>query len=293
MTANASTRPASLPPDFAAAADEAWARMSAATGFLSEDEGRFLALAAAATPARGVILEIGSFKGRSTVGLASIARRYHQLPVVAVDPHTSPSETDPDLYDGQTTTFDDFTRTIEQAGLAPHVEVHRAFSQDLAPTWTRPIRLLWIDGDHTYAGAKADLDMFLPHLVPGGVVAFHDALHNYDGPLRVFVDDVLASDDFGMAGFCDSIAWAQYLPGHGGTPAHRQRRRRLARTAAPLAALFDERAPKLTGMRKQRYRLWRALTPHGAVDPVEWSTAISAGAATSATGGRAAARSGP
>jgi predicted O-methyltransferase YrrM len=269
------TYPATLPSDFAAAADEAWAQMAAATGFLSEDEGRFLALAAAATPGDGVVLEIGSFKGKSTVGLASIARRYDQPAVVAVDPHTSPSETDPDLQ-GQTSSFDDFMGTIEGAHLASHVEVHRAFSRDLAPGWTRPIRLLWIDGDHTYGGAKADLDMFLPHLVDGGVVAFHDALHNYDGPLRVFLDDVLGSDDFGMAGFCGSIAWAQYLPGRGATLAYRRRRRRLARTTAPLVALFDERLPRLTGMRKQRYRFWRMLTPHGAVDPASWAAATAA-----------------
>ena len=71
--------------------------MRAAAGFLTEREGRFLALAAAATPASGAILEIGSFKGKSTVGLAAIARRYQLDPVVTVDPHTAPSETDPDL----------------------------------------------------------------------------------------------------------------------------------------------------------------------------------------------------
>jgi len=42
-----------------------------------------------------VILEIGSFKGKSTVGLASVAMRYGLGPVITVDPHSGPSVTDP------------------------------------------------------------------------------------------------------------------------------------------------------------------------------------------------------
>src|SRR5712692_6012999 len=96
-----------LPPDFGAASDEAWARVRAAPGFLTEREARFLALVAAATTTRGVILEIGSFKGKSTVGLASVAARYGLGKVVAVDPFTAPSPTDPHLQ-GQSSSYEDF-----------------------------------------------------------------------------------------------------------------------------------------------------------------------------------------
>lgn len=39
----------------------------------------------------------------------------------------------------------------------------------------RPVDLLFIDGDHTYAGCKADIDAWLPHMAPGALVAFHDS----------------------------------------------------------------------------------------------------------------------
>ena len=65
--------------------------MRGAPGFLTEREARFLALVAACAPAQGVILEIGSFKGKSTVGLASVAMRYGLGPVITVDPHSGPS----------------------------------------------------------------------------------------------------------------------------------------------------------------------------------------------------------
>src|SRR5207237_6088831 len=116
-----------VPPGLAAAIDEAWARVRGAPGFLTEREARFLALVAACAPAQGVILEIGSFKGKSTVGLASVAMRYRLGKVVAVDPHTAPSSTDPGLG-GQASSFDDFRHTLTRAGLTDHVEVHRKFS---------------------------------------------------------------------------------------------------------------------------------------------------------------------
>src|SRR3989440_11146502 len=120
-----------LPPDFPAAADEAWDRVRVAPGFLTEREARFLALAAACTPGRGVILEIGSFKGKSTVGLASIAARYQLGQVVAVDPHTAPSSTDPGLG-SPTASVEEFRPTLAPAGLTDHVGVHRAVSRRLA-----------------------------------------------------------------------------------------------------------------------------------------------------------------
>lgn len=72
----AARRPYTIPDDFPAVSDEAWMKMNAAPGFLTEREGRFLALAVACGPESGAILEIGSFKGKSTVGIATVARHY-------------------------------------------------------------------------------------------------------------------------------------------------------------------------------------------------------------------------
>jgi len=258
-----------LPPDFAAACDEAWQRMRAAPGLLTEREARFLALAAAAAPGRGTILEIGSFKGKSTVGLASIAARYQLGAVVAVDPFTAPASTDPSLG-GRASSYDEFRETLARAGLTEHVEVHRGLSRDLANGWDRPIRILWIDGDHTYAGAKQDFDLFAPHLVDGGVVLLHDVLHSFAGPIRVFVEQVLRSPRFGPAGFCGSIGWAQYRPHESSAPRFRRARLAQARRAARLIPLAA-RGRELRGFGKLCYQLLRATVPHGDVDPSAWA----------------------
>jgi hypothetical protein len=217
-----------------------------------------------------VILEIGSYKGKSTVGLASIAQRYGLGPVVAVDPHSAPAVTDFG-HGSHTSSWDDFRASLRAAGVEASVEPHRAFSRDLAPQWNRPIRFLWIDGDHTYRGAYQDISLFQKHLVPGGIVAFHDVLHSFEGPVRVFVEEVLDSDQFGPAGVCGSIGWAQYRPADGA--AWRPARHALARRVRRLIP-FVRDGKSLSGLRKLRWKLWRGLVPHAAVDPAAWVRAI-------------------
>lgn len=41
-------------------------------------------------------------------------------------------------------------------------------------TEKREINVLFIDGDHTYEGCKADIDAWYPHMARDGVMLFHD-----------------------------------------------------------------------------------------------------------------------
>jgi len=244
--------------------------MRQADGYLSEREARCIMIAAALAPAEGRNLEIGSFKGRSTIGIAHVCRHYGLGNVVAVDPHTAPSATDPDLK-GKSTTLGDFRANLTRAGLAEHVDPRVMFSGDLALKWSDPIRFLWIDGDHTYSGAKADVELFKPYLVPGAVLLMHDVLGTHYGSLRVFIEEVLGSDDFGPSGYSGSIGWAQYRPLDGDGAKYRVRRRLLsipARQILPVA-----KSPRgLVGWNKLRYKIWRPLAPHGPMNPKRfWS----------------------
>jgi len=49
---------------------------------------------------------------------------------------------------------------------------------------------------------------FRPHLASGAIVALHDVLHTFEGPVRVFAEALLDSDEFGPAGLCGSSAGA-------------------------------------------------------------------------------------
>ncbi len=246
--------------------DAGWDRVRATAGYLTEREARFLMTAAALAPASGGVVEIGSFKGRSTVGLAYVVRECGRGGVAALDPHTAPASTDPDL-DGRPGSYDDFIANLDRAGVRDVVEIHRAYSHDVARSWSRPIRLLWIDGDHTYEGALADFRLFRAHLAPGAIVAMHDVLGTFEGSLRVFADEVLGSDDFGPVGLCGSIGWGQYRPGRAGSLWHRGRRALLSipiRRLIPIA----RRGRRIRGVKdKYAYKLWRALAPHGGIPP--------------------------
>lgn len=64
----------------------------------------------------------------------------------------------------------------------PKVEGTKFFqgdSKDIAKQWLHPhgmhkISVLFIDGDHTYKGCKADIDSWYPHMKKGGVMLLHD-----------------------------------------------------------------------------------------------------------------------
>ena len=261
-----------VPADLDTVIDDAWKYTEKVPGYLGEEEARFLGLLAACVPAKGAILEIGSFTGRSTVMLGKVAAHYGFGPVVAIDPHNSPillgHKGNPD-----TSSYEVFLDSIRSAGLSEHVQARVAYSTDEAASWNQPIRLLWIDGDHSYAGTKGDLDGFLPHLAPSGVVAFHDALNAFPGPIRVFVEEILRSDQFGPAGFVHSVAWAQFRPQDG--HAFREQRSLLVKRASRLIP-FVETGKELRGIAKRCYRLNRFLVPHSAMRPRDWVLLVDA-----------------
>lgn len=261
-----------LPDGFREFADELIREAESVEGFLSPNEMRFLALLGSVPTAVGEILEIGSFKGRSTIILAKSSALAGDNHINAVDPMTAPSVTDPDLR-GSDSSFEDFSRNVNEHGVSERIRLHRKLSWELAPSWDKPLRFLWIDGDHTYAGTRRDLECFQPHLSDGAIVAFHDVLHEFEGGVRVFMENVLLSPNFGAAGFCGSIAWSQFHSDAAKTAAYRTDKiglyKKLARLVPFLA--FDQ---TLSGFRKKIYKLHRSRVPHGAVDPQKWLSMI-------------------
>ncbi|HZC65127.1 MAG TPA: class I SAM-dependent methyltransferase, partial [Candidatus Dormibacteraeota bacterium] len=235
-----------------------------------ENEAKFLAVLAAIVPAEGAIVEIGSFRGRSTVMLAKMSARYNLGPIVAIDPHNSPILLNPGGV-GQRSSYDDFLDSIRSAGIEKYVEPHVAYSTDVSPAWNRPIRLLWIDGDHSYQGALADLNGFLPHMEPNAVVALHDSLSPFSGPVRVFVENILRSDKFGPAGFVHSIAWSQYRPADGAK--FRSEREKLAKRAEKLIPIVADDA-ELHGLKKMKYKLLRSRVPRFPLPLETWATQL-------------------
>ena len=234
---------------------------------------RFLALAAATMPpALGHVLEIGSFKGKSTTVLAKSVSLAGGDQVIAVDPQTLPAVTDPADTDGASLP-DAFRQTLETHGVAHLVEFHRLRSDELASTWNKPLRLLWIDGDHTFGGATADFDNFSHSMQPGAVVAFHDVTNPFEGPLRVFCDRVLGSSSFGACGVCGSIGWAQFT---GRAAINRRLTIHKAWLRSTLRLLMPLVSPggSQTQLKRRIFKTLRSCVPRKDVDPETWTAAI-------------------
>jgi predicted O-methyltransferase YrrM len=149
-------------------------------GWLDDREGELLyRLAKECT--KGVVVEIGSWKGKSTIWLAAGSFAGPRIPVYAIDPHNcSYDSVTGELVCGkELTTFSDFTKNIAAAGVQETVRPIVQLSAEAAAGWTEPIGLLWIDGDHSYEGVSCDLSLWLPHVVDGGIVAAHDSFDEH------------------------------------------------------------------------------------------------------------------
>jgi predicted O-methyltransferase YrrM len=57
----------------------------------------------------------------------------------------------------------------------PDVRWHIDYSQRLAERWTDPVDVVFVDGDHSEDGCRADWELWHPFVRPGGLVLFHDA----------------------------------------------------------------------------------------------------------------------
>jgi len=151
----------------------------------------------------GAIVEIGSFCGKSTVVLALGTRAGHQLPIYAIDPHIGSVEQLSELNGRSSEEI--FRQNLDRAGASRMVTPIVQRSDQVGRVWDKPIAFLWIDGDHSYEGAKADFDLFSPWVVDGGIIAFHDC----DGePVARAMSESFRQVGYGKIGNVDTITYA-------------------------------------------------------------------------------------
>ena len=177
-------------------------------GFLDPEEGAALFRMARNAAAQGPCLEIGSYCGKSTLYLGTACRECRSI-LFSVDHHRGSEEQqpgelyfDPALYDphaGCVDTFPAFRETIRKANLQQTVVPIVSASSVVARRWTTPLSLVFIDGGHALETVQADYAAWAPHVIPGGLLIFHDVFEDPaeggQAPFHVY-QEALASGDF-------------------------------------------------------------------------------------------------
>jgi len=192
-------------------------------GQVLQAEGACLRRLAREVPWDLVIVELGSYTGKSTCCLAVGSREGQRAPVYAIDlwmtgtydearrfhqydpasgeeQHNSKFSRQPalDLFNERRALYD-------PAGLIRPIT---GLTTKIAQVFDRPVGLLFIDADHTYDAVKADFVAWAPKVAPGaaGVIAFHDyAGKPEDHGVKKFVDEVLAVGRWQLAEVVDSM----------------------------------------------------------------------------------------
>ena len=173
-------------------------------GLLAIQETRFLYHLAKSAK---TVVEIGSFRGKSCVLMLEGAEAHGNtdLRITCIDPH------EPTHFGAfKDEDHEAFERTIRAHGFADLVDHKRMYSHDAVAEWDgAPIDVLWVDGDHSYEGAKTDFVDWSPFVRSGGVIAAHDAYRErFPGVLKAWNEVIGSSDEWGETQRCRTIAWA-------------------------------------------------------------------------------------
>lgn len=154
-------------------------------GLISAEVGELLHQRAAAIPASQAIVELGSYKGKSTSYLARGSRIGHGAPVFAVDAWSEEvsSWRNRVLHHLPSATYVEFLAQLTRAGVKSQVTPIRSMTTLAAEMWAdgfceAKVGLLYIDGDHHFEAVLADFRAWRSHLADDATIIFDD----YDVP---------------------------------------------------------------------------------------------------------------
>jgi predicted O-methyltransferase YrrM len=175
-------------------------------GWMSDDQARRLWDAAARVEGGGRIVEIGSFRGRSTIVLRRSAAP--SVEVVAIDPHAGsdrgPQEIEAEAARGDSD-FEIFHANLRRAGVDEQVRHVREMSDAAHGSVEGPIDLLYVDGAHRYAPARDDIRSWGERVRPGGTMLVHDS-YNAVGVMLAQLRLLVLSREWRYVGRSRSLA---------------------------------------------------------------------------------------
>jgi predicted O-methyltransferase YrrM len=174
-------------------------------GWMTSAQARRLWSCARTVPAGGTIVEIGSFRGRSMIVLASAAEADVEL--VAIDPHAGNDRGPQEIsgYEAEAATDHEvFLANLEAAGVRDRVRHVRKFSNEALVDVTGQIDLLYIDGAHRMKPALDDIRRWGEKVKPGGDLLIHDSFSSV-GVTLALMASLFTGSEFRYLGRSESM----------------------------------------------------------------------------------------
>ena len=154
-------------------------------GFMIPGQEEYLFNKVKALPEDAVIVEIGSFKGRSTIAMAyacvGTKRKIYSI----------------NTWDGNDSDFSErdffeiWQNNVRNNDLEAYVIPLRGYSHDILNRWHeiadgKEIDFIFIDGSHQYLDVLKDFELSFSLVKDKGWIAFHDVIHTWPGCERVW-----------------------------------------------------------------------------------------------------------
>jgi predicted O-methyltransferase YrrM len=121
----------------------------------------------------GSAIEIGVHQGLSAI---PIARSIYPATLHAVDHWEGSTDFRPEMLERDN--YGIFLSNIAE-GTKGNIQVHKQDWPDFAAEWTGHVGFLHLDAEHTRAEVYDQIKAFLPHMMPGSVMAGDD--YNWPG----------------------------------------------------------------------------------------------------------------
>ncbi len=176
-------------------------------GWLSPIEAAHLFYFAKKCSPQSIVVEIGSWKGKSTFCLA---KGLNSGQIFAIDPFDSSGEEESNRvykkFNKGKNLLRQFERNMENYGLHTKVTPLKGYSKNFV-NFFHNIDFLFIDGDHSIEGCLFDYENYSNKIPKGGLIAFHDFYphRKFLGPTWVVENKVIPSNEYQLLGTFDSL----------------------------------------------------------------------------------------
>jgi len=174
-------------------------------GWLSIDEAIEIYDLAQSLPIDGpVVVEIGSWLGKSSLVLAKGLIGKHSARLFCIDPFNADGDPPSALaYRRRMSSLDElllerFVGNMRRNRVLCMIEILQGYSYEFAESFSRKIDLLFIDGNHDYDAVLKDFNDWSSLVKHGGFIVFHDVVdrEGVDGPWRAVQEKIVDNPEW-------------------------------------------------------------------------------------------------